>query len=540
MSWDGIASPVNSQPPSNGWDGVASVVSNIPTDAPQQQGQGTAHYLMDMANAPFSGLTDAFANTAIGAVQGGSALANKMGLMGDNTLSSVQKNINDLQDMRKEDMAQEYQGEPAAKGLNTAGNIAGNVAQFAMMPGVSSESAAIAYPANTIAGSLLSASQPVEKEQDRLANAIIGGGSGLAGRALGGMLSTQVTDPTKRAAMQTAEDFGIPVYRSQVAMDNPLAKAVASFEKEVPGSGVQGKIDSQVGSFNQAVNKTIGQTGEAVTPENMHVADEALGKIYDNMTSKYNLPVTPEFETKLLELNDTAKSLGDEGKEYALQSQVDNVMSRIKNGTIDGKVYQNIRSRIGGLLRGQNGSPELGQLQDLLDTHFQGQPGMAAEDQGVLETARSQWRNMLALEKPVANSPNTALGPANLQGAVKNVFGDYAYGGGSDLERLARLGNILKDGFPNSGTAARNQIYEGAKHILGPAIGVGVGGAEGYHEGGWGGAAAGAVGGLALNRALVTPYLYSQMSLAPSLAQRFSAPATHAMADYLMQNNGGK
>ena len=56
---------------------------------PIKDNQGLLHNLMDIANAPINGLDNAFANTAIGTVQGGSALAHKMGLMGDDTLANI-------------------------------------------------------------------------------------------------------------------------------------------------------------------------------------------------------------------------------------------------------------------------------------------------------------------------------------------------------------------------------------------------------------------------------------------------------------------
>lgn len=505
---------------------------------------GALGFMSNFASAPAAGLMNAFADTALGGTQAIASGLHAAGILPDNLniggtdygYNAGYQGIKDLKSMKDEAVNQAYQGDPVSKGAFIAGNLGGDAAQFALMPGLSADSNMISYLPNAFAGLLTSGSQPVENEGERGINMAVGTAAGLGGKALGDFLSTQVTDPTKQAAMQTAEDFNIPVYRTQVS-DSKIPRAVASFEKDVPFSGAASKTADQVGAFNEAVNGTIGQTGEAVTPENLDAANTQIGKVYDDMTAKYNLPVDPAFETKLLQLNDVAKTLGDEPKEHALQSQVDNVMSHIQNGQIDGTTYQGIRSRIGSLLRGQNGSPELGQLQDLLDGQFQG--AMTPDDAATFQTARGQYRNMLALEKPVAAAPNEPMSPARLQGSVKNVFGDYAYGGGSDLERLARLGNLLKDSFPDSGTATRTQLYELAKHVAGPAIGVGVGAGEGYHEDGWGGAALGAAAGLGANKMLLSPYLYSSMSTNPSLIQNTVAPGASALANYLMQNNNG-
>lgn len=501
--------------------------------APQHEtfGQSFMNILKDDIS-PIVGVGQSIGHTMMGGAQAAASGANAIGLMPDETYHKIYEGINEMNRQQDAGIAANYKNSQMGRIGEGAGEIAGNVGQFMAMPGISSTSAAIAYPANVAAGALLSGAQPVQNESQRGMNALVGGGSALAGRVLGGILGTQVTDPTKQAALKTAEDFNIPVYRSQIS-DNPLVKAGASFEKEIPGSGAKSAIESQVGKFNSAVLGTIGQEGNAVTPEAMKAADEQIGNVYETMKGKYDLNVTPQFENKLLELNDAAKSLGDQGKEYALSNQVDHVMSKINSGVIDGKTYQGMRSQIGRLLRGPNSSPELGQLQDLLDTHFQA--GMTPEDAQVFQTARSQYRNMLSLEKVVANSPNEAISPAKLQGAVKNVFGDYAYSGDGDLQRLSRLGNLLKDSFPNSGTATRNQIYELAKHVAGPAVGVGIGAGEGYREGGSGGAIAGALLGFGANKFGITPYLYSKMSANPSLVQQGAAPIAASLAKFLNQ-----
>lgn len=512
--------------------------------ANSSNGPGAMGFISNLGNAPGSGLMNAFEDTALGGTQSVASGLHAAGILPDTLniggtdygYNAGNEGIKQLKSMKDEAVNQVYEGDPISRGAFIGGDIAGNAAQFTAMPGLSSERKLISYPANALAGALLSGSQPANDESQRGLNAVIGAATSIAGKSLGDALSSQVTDPIKQVALKTAEGFDIPVYRNQVS-DSKIPKAVASFEKDIPGSGATSAVNDQISAFNRAVNRTIGQNGDAVTPETLKAADEQIGKVYDIMTGKYDLPVDSNFKIKLLQLKDTAKTLGDQAKEYALQTQVDNVMSHIKNGQIDGGTYQGIRSRIGGLLRGQNGSPELGQLQDLLDSQFQG--NMSPEDASAFQTARGQYRNMLAIEKVVANSPNEPISPAKLQGAVKNVFGDYAYGGGNnDLPHLARLGNILKDSFPDSGTATRNQLYEGMKHILAPAIGAGVGAGEGYHEGGdLNSALLGAGGGLLANRLLISPYLYSSMSTNPSAIQGVAAPAAHALADYLMKGN---
>lgn len=537
MGWEDSFQPVATEPSSQGWESsfvpmAASALSqNIEPVQKEVSTEKPEAPLAVAVNAPFSGLENAAVSSALGGTQAIAGALNKAGILPD-TLNiggsdygykAGNAGISEMQRIINEQNEEAMQGNPVAKAGYGGGNLLGNAGIFALTAGENP-----GYMASLLAGGGTGAMQVTDDQQQRLNNMGFGAAGGVAGKAIGNIFSPQVTDATKQAAMQTAEDFGIPVYRSQVS-NSPITKAIASFEKDVPLSGASGKMDDQVKAFNSAVLGTIGQTGDAVTPEALRTADEQIGNVYKTMTSKYDLPSTPQFEDELLKLNDAASSLGDQGKEYALKNQVDHVMSKIKNGVIDGQTYQGIRSQIGRLMRGPNGSPELGQLQNLLDNQFQGSMNQA--DSLVFQQARGQYRNMLALEKVVANSPNEAISPAKLQGAVKNVFGDYAYGGGSSLERLARLGSLLKDSFPNSGTATRNQLYEFAKHIAGPAVGVGLGGAEGYREGGTGGALMGMGAAAGLNRFGLTPFLYSKMSANPGL-MRGLLPALGASAPF--------
>lgn len=490
-------------------------------DEPKDEKYGAMQIVQNASNAPFAGLSTSYGNSLVGAAQAVAQGAHKIGLMGDDAYSGINNKISDLQNMQQQDI---NSLDPLSKTLYGGGQLAGNVSQFMAMPGEG-------LLPSFLKGSTQGAIQPVESGDtsvlgipvdNRALNAGVGGSLSAIGQGVGDLLSTQVTDPTKQVAMQMAADNNIPVFRSQVS-SNPFVKAAASFEKEVPFSGGSSNAEKQAAAFNQKLNESIGQTGDALTPETMNAADKNISGVYDKMTSKYDLQSTPDFETKLLQINDEVPTLGDQGKEHALQSQVNAVMSKIKNNKISGPTYQGLRSQISGLMRGPNSSPQLGNLLNTLDDQFQS--GMNVRDLVDFQSARGQYRNMLSLEKVVANSPNEAITPSKLQGAVKSVFGNYAYGGGSsNLESLARVGNLINDSFPNSGTATRQQVYELAKKLAGPAIGMGIGGGEGYRENGLQGAALGAAGGLALNRALISPYLYSKMSLHPSLVREL-APA---------------
>ncbi len=347
----------------------------------------------------------------------------------------------------------------------------------------------------------------------------------LAPALFGKATSPQITDPTKQVALQTAEEMNIPVYRFQ-ASKNPLTKMAASFEKDVPLSGAVGKTEKQIGAFNREVLKTIGQKGDAVTPEALNSADTQIGGTLNDMAKKYNFLATPDFVAKVKDIAKSASKnlVGVEAE--AFNKQVNNLFDSIREGTgqLTGTAYQNLRSGIGRMLRSNDKfSPELAQLQDAIDAQMTSR--MSVQDALKTNQARSQYRSMIALERVVKNAPNEPISPPKLQGAVNNVYKNYAYSGGdaNNLEKLARLGNLLKDSYPNSGTTQRLAAFEGAKEAVkrfatgGSVAGAGI--AAGASAG-IPGILAGAAAPFALNRLALTPFLYQKMGTQPGFLEQ--------------------
>lgn len=443
----------------------------------------------------------------------------------------------------KDQLVKEQTGNnPIAKGLGIAGQLAGNVAGFGAMGGN-----AAGYIAPIKAGMAQAAMQPAQDQQQRLINTGIGGAAAGAGKLVGNVLSPQVTSPELQPAMETAAENNIPVYRSQVSNSGPV-KAVASWEKDIPGSGAGGKIAAQKAAFNDAVAQTIGQRGN-VTPETLADADEAIGNTYKQITSKYDLAADGGFRQDLATIVQDGKSNLVGEKLAAFNQQVKNIQSKIVNqssntiskgtGIIPGQTYQNLRSNISGILRGSNSSPQMGKLMGLLDTKMMS--GMTPEDASAFGDARSMYRNMMVLEKVVKMAPNEPITPQKLAQAARGSFSDYAYGSTNQLAKLGRLGNVLKDTYPNSGTPMRNQLFDIAKHAVAPAVGAAAGGGVGYHEDGLGGAAAGIAGGALLNRGLATPFLYQKMTsaAAPSTAPAVASGIANSFMNLHRQNDKG-
>lgn len=325
--------------------------------------------------------------------------------------------------------------------------------------------------------------------------------------------------------LETAKKFNIPVFRSQLSKSAPT-KLAGSMMKDVPFSGAEGKIEDQVKAFNKAVLGTIGETGDSVTSQALGKTYDKLSANYDKLTGKYKVDVTPEVSAALRELNTKAEAelAGSPEKLAAFREYMGRVqgntnvtrepfLGKPPEAILSGTDYQRIRSGIGKTLVSDNTSPELGELQNIIDTAFQ--KSMSPEDAKLFNTTREQYRNMIALEKVVRTMPQgEMLSPARLQGAVKQVFGDYAYGGDTDLEQLSRLGTLLKDTFPSSGTSQRQLVYDAVKRV----------GTQGLV----GAASLPSVGlPIAASRYGLTPYLYKDITQSPQALdamRRFLGP----------------
>lgn len=554
-----------------------------PANPTSQQPSGTKVAPASMSNffdpitIPLAGAANSVADTALGGSQAAAALANKAGLMSDSTYTPINEGIKDIKNM-KDTAAEKFYGENPAGGLIYGmGDVAGNAGQFAATSALApiKGAAAVAkyvpvvgntvakYLPSALAGALTSGAQPVENESDRGVNAGIGAAASVAGQALGNAFSTQVTDPAKQAALKTAEEFNVPVYRAQVS-DSPLVQTAASIEKNIPGSGAGGKLNTQTAAFNKAVNgrlgvdsttldrtgNPLGPYGNIVGPEALDAADHKISQTYNSITGKYNLTANGAFNKALGAIEQDGGDNLVDSKASAFKQQIQNVRNKIVNassgqpssgnGIMPGAQYQALRSNISGIMRSGNGSPQMGKLLDLLDTQMA--KGMTPEDASAFQAVRGQYKNMLVAEKAIKIDPNNPVTPARIAQGARNAFSDYAYGSQSDFAKLGRLGAMLGDKGANaSKTAVHNQFYDVIKHGIAPAIGAGVGAGEGYHqggmEGGLAGAALGAAGALTANRLALTPFLYSKMSANPSMFQSMAPAAASSVTNAFLDKH---
>lgn len=523
--------------------GTAAPTPDASAPNPQSSGDTIPAAIERATNAPFAGFMDAFANTALGGAQAVAQGAHKVGIMSDDTYTPINEGIKEIKKMKDDANSEEYAGSPISKGLNVLGNLAGNIAQFSALGG------GTGYGSSMLAGAATGAAQPTDQDTTKIfgydlptrgVNAGVSSAAAGIGQGIGNALSTKVDDPNLQNVMQTAADNDIPVYRNQTS-DSRFMKAMAAVLKNVPGGGGGSAAEEQVGSFQKALTASVGVPDEDV------MNSTTLGKAAEKMADTYNavkknpLVTSPQFENDVMSLiGDAHQNLAEGLPQRAVfDQQATNLMNNIQNGSMTGAQAKNLVSNIGAQARGVNGSPQLAELRSVINDQWAS--SMPPDDAAALRLTDQHWRNMLALEGAVGRNPNGPISPTAIQGGVKNVFGNYARGGDSNLENLSRLGQLVGKSFPDSGTATNEKILDALKHIGATTLVAGGGGlaADREQEGSVGSRAlrdlAGAGGAIAAARFGIAPYVFSNMSAAPSAIQGVAPGALTALVNMVQQ-----
>lgn len=374
------------------------------------------------------------------------------------------------------------------------GGIARRAIEQVALPG------AAAQAAGDIPGVQGSAAEPFVRAAAAVASPI----------AAGRMVTPLTTSPTRAAAVNNLRNEGIDVSAGQSTGSKFLRKS----EEELGGSTTQALAERQGEQFTSAVLRRVGEDAPRATPE---VMDNAFNRIGGNM-NRLAANNTVASDTRLV--NDLTRSENEYNRLVApnarapvVQHVLDDIDHQLANGGVmDGDVYQTLRSQLGADARSIKTDPRLQQtlydiqhaLDDAMERSIQRQnPG----DVGAWREARTQYRNLLAVEKAVNSAGEAAasglITPQNLARGVKQVQGQRDYSRGrNDLAILARNGSEVMAPLANSNTAGRARIHAmlsipGA--ILGGGASAGLG-AEGVMAGAVAGAAVPRAAGEALIR----------------------------------------
>jgi hypothetical protein len=430
----------------------------------------------------------------------------------------IASNVNALVDRANRNMAadrtwynQNYGNSAAAKYGEVAGEIAGTVPLMMGGEGVigaAGEAAASAAPfletaANAMRGNKLlsmlgvGARGAVEGAganalthsasnqsllDDLKSGAELGAAGGVALRGAGNLLLSRggINQNVAQLAAAARDKFGINIRPGQIS-SAPAMNFLDSVVNKLPMSGGAAANDAQQAAFNRAVSNTFGEDADRITPDVMDAARKRLGQTFQSVANRVpNIPLDQSLINDLVSTGRDAQQVLQPQELAPLKGQLINIANAYgKNGGITGDQYLALtrtNAPLDRLMRDDNANISFyaRQIREALDDSMQrgATPDVASD----LATARAQYHALKTVEQVAAKATTGDVSPALLLGAVRNNYGNVAYGGGGDLAELGRIGQRFLKPPPSSGTAERSGIMNllaRAKEPLAALAGVG-------------------------------------------------------------------
>lgn len=444
---------------------------------------GMSNYEKAMAGAG-----SAVVNTGMGLKQAGLSLGNKLGLVDDSTVADYQSQV---------DEERQLQAPLMDTGAGMAGNFGGNVALglaggTALAPLKAAQGAGwlarggVAAGNGAIGGAALAATQPVISGETRLGNIAEGAKWGAAGGAAGQIIGSGANrlakgasdkiSPMARELYEKARAAGIDVLPHQLS-DSRVIKWLASVTKDIPFTGAASANARQVDQFTRAVSRSIGQNTDEISPNALDNAKNVIGKMYDDAFSGTTVKIDGKAATEYQALRNSLGSRLTTDQQRQFDALMQRVGSNIKSGKLDGKVYQELRKELKAV---QSENPNAyGNVVKQFQTIFDGAASrsLPAEKIGLRKTADRLYRNKKVVDKAMTRADTMDVKTAT-EGKVNPATFKSAQGSKykptPEIDTLGRIGQMIKDPAPNSGTMPRQLIGAGLLGAGGAASPLGI------------------------------------------------------------------
>jgi hypothetical protein len=277
--------------------------------------------------------------------------------------------------------------------------------------------------------------------------------------AVSGALSRSVPEARKQVARQ-ARDMGIDLSPAQLS-DSRFLKWAQSMLRSIPFTGAQGRYQQQVGQFNRALTRTVGENADSLTPEVYAGAKARQSQTYDDLTSRTAVKVDDSLIKRLSSIADGAKINSDAKK--AVEDAIDALYSQATTGkggvVIPGEAFQAFDSQLGGMIK--SGGPlsyHLGMVQGAVRNALE--KSVSPKDADAWRQLRREYGARKTLAPLVAKAEGGMIPPGQVMGAATNSAAAkeaMASGRRGDVGDLARIGQLMKEP-PSSGTAERSLV----------------------------------------------------------------------------------
>lgn len=269
---------------------------------------------------------------------------------------------------------------------------------------------------------------------------------------------------TKNAGeyLALAKKYDVPLALDDLT-DSSFYKTLVSEGQNLPFSGSANRVGNQVEKINDGIAKSIGlEVGERFTPENMDKAFTKAGENFNKLTEGKEFPINPDALQSLSEIEDVVDKggYGSQGREL-FDKYKNDIIDSSSNGTLSGDRLSKLRAQYNGISR-KSSNVDAKALSKDFENFLIDMIGEDAPDE--LRKAKYTYKNLIAIEPLAQKAQKDGLiSPALLQNRVSKVYGrDFTRGRAGELGDLAKLGQIVKETVPNSGTSQRQL----AKNIL--------------------------------------------------------------------------
>lgn len=304
----------------------------------------------------------------------------------------------------------------------------------------------------------------------------------MAGAFAGGMLPNTAARvvtpapaaPARQAAVQALEKEGVTALTAGQRTGNKRLRWVEDATEMVPlgGGKATAMQEKAAEQFTAAALRRAGVTNaNRATPDVIDTAFTDLGNKFNQLTSRYDMVQSRRLVNDLNKvLTDYNAVTAEPFRSPIVKQAIDQFVSNrsmARGAYIPGQVYQNTRSMLSKLIpqlkrSDPNGMIAVRNIMDALDRGMEFSIRVKnPSDLGKFREARTQYRNLLALEDAVSTAGEAAasglITPAALRNAAKKQDTRAYARGKSDLGNLSRAG--VEAGLTplrSSGTAERN------------------------------------------------------------------------------------
>lgn len=270
--------------------------------------------------------------------------------------------------------------------------------------------------------------------------------------------AVKMSDPEKSALARKALDYGIDL-RPDMLSDNKFMRMIGEAFDKIPLAG--SKAEQRQVAFNRGLLNLIGGDADAkrITPAVFDRAITKSGQKIGGISEK--APVNVDSTALERNIHETA-AFATEDVAKVVKSYVDEINAKAQGGTIDGRAFREINTKLGKQIRRSEGDMQfhLDALQESLEDMLAG--SRTGEELQELQAARKQYAIAKTLEPMVAKSKYGDMSPGGLMNAVtstKDKKSMMARGRGGELGDLARIGQAFLKEPDTSNTAERAITY---------------------------------------------------------------------------------